>query len=546
LATTQLPQEPRFVPSNGIETVPKWPTNGHVEHVLIGLWRSIRFRADLHKFYSMVKCDTGGQTITEVAMGLSRRQVLTGGSILAASVFAGPNLNVQWASAAGSMAVSTGKANITPSWAGPSYLAGYGVDAPREATGRYMDLWARCTIYWDNGYPNVIVTADVLGFGRATHQAIRNAVTSMGVASTDFVLTATHTHNGPVLTDAINPLSMYNINSTQLSYVQTYTNWLVDQIISLVQTTLNSTPVTCSLDYKVLSANFSTNRESLPYVEQDVPVLVARSPGGNPMAVLFGYGSHPVSGPPGTLFDPDYPGEAVTWIEDLTGAFAQFILGPAGDQNPLGAQGWALRDQLGSDLGHTVINGIGTPGRAVGGPFNSSYQSISLPLDILDTPANMAAVRAIYVARNQAASGVASWEKRHAQQMISQIDAHTYATSVPTPLQVWKLSGGLTFAFSGGELVSGYAVYLRNHHGGSNAIWVTGYANEVTAYIPSDELLYLNHGIYYACGFRADTPGVGGGAASVYGYLAHFKGRPAGTTTNGVEQVWTAAIESML
>jgi hypothetical protein len=63
-------------------------------------------------------------------------------------------------------------------------------------------------------------------------------------------------------------------------------------------------------------------------------VLVARSLAEDPLAVLFGYGCHPVSAGYQTLYDPDYPGEAVSWVEDLTGAFAQFLLGPAGDQDP--------------------------------------------------------------------------------------------------------------------------------------------------------------------------------------------------------------------
>jgi len=55
------------------------------------------------------------------------------------------------------MAVSFGKVDITP--AVGAALAGYAVDKPRLAQGVRSPLWARCLIFWDNGSPNVVVSA---------------------------------------------------------------------------------------------------------------------------------------------------------------------------------------------------------------------------------------------------------------------------------------------------------------------------------------------------------------------------------------------------
>jgi hypothetical protein len=443
------------------------------------------------------------------------------------------------------MAVSVGKEDITP--AAAMLMAGYGVSSPRLATGTYMPLWARCTVLWDNGYPNVIVTVDVLGFGRGVHQAIRAQVEALGVARSDFVLTATHTHNGPVLTGPINPYILYNTNNAQMSQIQTYTDELVADIVTLVATTLASSRTACTLDYRVVDENFSYNREGLPYVERDVPMLVARSLAGTPLAVLFGYGCHPVAAGGQSLFDPDYPGEAVSWIEDLTGCFAQFLLGPAGDQNPTTLGTWAARDALGSDLGHTVINALNVPGRPITGPITTTFRDITLPLDVTDTPSNLAAARINYTTRMNN-TGLTSYIGRHAKTMIDQIDTHSFATTVPLPLQAWKLTGSppLRLVFSGGEIVSGYGVYYRARYGGSNGIWVSGYANETPAYIPSDELLYTHPGIYYACGWSPDYPGMAGGSMTAYGWIGHFRGRPPGTSTAGVEQIMLSQITAML
>jgi neutral ceramidase len=443
------------------------------------------------------------------------------------------------------MAVSFGKIDITPPAGLP--LAGYDGAAPRLATGTHSPLWARCTILWDDGSPNVIVTVDVLAIGRAFNQSVRTQVEALGVAKSDFVLTATHTHNSPVLSDPIDPYILYNVPPAGLPPIQAYTDTLKAAIVTLVTTTLAAPRTDCLLDYKVLQSNFSMNREGLSYVEHDVSLLVARNLTGTPVAVLFGYGCHPVAANAQKEYDPDYPGEAAKKIEDLTGCFAQFLTGAAGDQDPAGTHEWTLRDTLGSNLGQAVVTGMGTVGRPVTGPLLTAYRDVTLPLDITDTPANMAVVRSMFTSR-MTADGLGTYTGRHAQRMIAQIDAHTFATTVPLPLQVWKLGGTptLRMLFSGGELVSGYAVYLRGLYGGTNGIWVSAYANEVPAYIPSDELLFINPGIFYACGWRPDFPGIGCGGQAVYGWLGRFRGRPPGTTTTGVEQLLISNLTSML
>ncbi|OXM59761.1 hypothetical protein [Amycolatopsis vastitatis] len=108
-------------------------------------------------------------------------------------------------------AVATGKVDITPR---PGIvLAGYGLDAPRIAAGTCSPLTVRCTVLWVAGTACVLVTADLLGFPRPLHQRIRAAVVRLGVRSEDFVLTAMHTHNGPVVNADVTAYTLYNITS---------------------------------------------------------------------------------------------------------------------------------------------------------------------------------------------------------------------------------------------------------------------------------------------------------------------------------------------
>jgi hypothetical protein len=445
------------------------------------------------------------------------------------------------------MAVSVGKSEITPPVGTP--LAGYGVDTPRLSAGNNAPLYARCTIFWDSGYPNVIASADLLGFPRSMNQAIRARVTALGVADADFILTGTHTHNGGALLDELSPYISYNIapNSPQMTAVQNYTASVENAIVGLVSSTLAASRTPCTLDYRVANENFAFNREGLSYVEQDVPILTARNAAnGTPLAVLFGYGCHPVAAGGQTLSDPDYPGVACALIESSTSAHAQFLIGPAGDQDPIGDTDWPLSTADGADLGQTVINAIATPGRPLTGPIDTGYQDLTLPLDITDTPANLAVVRADYAARQGNAS-LPGYIRRHAETMIGQIDAHTFATSLELPLQTWSLQGspGLFLALTGGELVSGFGAYFRSRYGGSNGIWIAGYSNELPAYIPSNELLSTGGALHYACGWATDYPGIAGGAMTIYGWLGHFV-RPPNTPKNGVEQLVISGLTSML
>jgi neutral ceramidase len=128
--------------------------------------------------------------------------------------------------------------------------------------------------------------------------------------------------------------------------------------------------------------------------------------------------------------------------------------------------------------------------------------------------------------------------------MLRELQDNSFDMTIPLPIQVWKLQGRpvLQLALTGGELVSGYAVQIRKRYNGSNGIIVGGYANEVPAYIPTNELLpaYRSSGSY-AGGWDTDFPRIAGGSMTVYGWLGHFL---AGS--GGVEDKLMRNLSSML
>ncbi|MEU5906910.1 hypothetical protein ABZ780_21370 [Micromonospora sp. NPDC047467] len=473
---------------------------------------------------------------------VSRRRLLTGGSLVAASLL-GQGLVSSSAPAAAGTELSVGKVDITP--AAGTYLAGYVADAPRRSAGAAAALFARCTIWWYAGEPHVLVSADVLGFARGLHRSIRSQVLGLGLTSENFALTATHTHNGPVLSDKPDPFIAYGMDADQQAQVHAYSDRLAAQIVRLVRDTLRGPRVTCTLDYQVVAQHFSYNREGLSHVESDVPILTARTPGGEPLAVLFGYGCHPVTAGPQTMFDPDYPGYAVSRIEETTGAFAQFLLGPAGDQDPIGARSWDQRSRRGGEIAQAVTDAMTRPGRSVVGPTATHYREVDLPLDVTLTEDNLRQMSVAHTTRLTNA-GLRGNYRRHAQQMMTQAETGTFATSIPLPVQSWRFTGSpdLRVLLAGGEIVSGYAVDFRERYGTSSQLLFAGYANEVPAYVPTDEV--LRKPSTYAGGIDHDLPGIAGGSMTVYGWPGHLRGKPTTESPDGVEQILSAALAAAL
>jgi hypothetical protein len=439
------------------------------------------------------------------------------------------------------LSVSTAKVDITPSSAAPNpYLGGYGTDdGGREASAAtpFAPIYVRAVVLWDGGSPNLLLTADILAFPVALHDAALPRILGLaGWGASDVVLQATHTHNGPVLVETLDPYISYGL--TDLTEVTAYGAWLVDRVVEAAQQALAAPQTPVTLDYQVLAQTFAINRVGLPYNETDVPLLTARGPGGEPVAAIFGYGCHPVAAGLQTLYDGDYPAGACAFVEDSTGAFALFVQGAGGDQNPRGAASWSLRDQWGDSLGSAVVRGLDTPGRTLAGGISTAVQGLTLPLDVDASPGNLAAVRADYTDRLPNPAGFPPWYRRHAETMIARIDQGQIATGVPSAVQRWTIDGEepLKIVWASGELVSGYAVYLRAHFGGSQSVWVCGYAGASVCYIPTAEFFppSMAQGSYEG-GWDTDFPGVAGGSMTVYSCLGHFVAGGAGVESTMID-----------
>src|SRR4029453_11563020 len=97
------------------------------------------------------------------------------------------------------------------------------------------------------------------------------------------------------------------------------------------------------------------------------------------------------------------------------------------------------------------------------------------------------------------------YEKRRARTLIAELDRTGHLSSTyPYPVQMWRFGHGtdsLTWIALGGEVTVGYSNRLKRELVPGHT-WVTGYANDVMAYIPTRRVW--------------DEGGYEGGGAMVY------------------------------
>ncbi|HEX4611025.1 MAG TPA: neutral/alkaline non-lysosomal ceramidase N-terminal domain-containing protein [Urbifossiella sp.] len=377
---------------------------------------------------------------------------------------------------------------ITP--AGPMWMSGYAArTAP--ADGTESDLWAKAAVlHAPDGKRFCLVTLDLVGIDRDTARQVVKAITDKHRLPREAVaLAVSHTHCGPVI--GKNLRSMYFLDDVQAKRVDDYTDALPGRVLKAVDAAVAAAgPVTLSAG--VGSAGFAVNRREnkeadVPALREKgelkgptdhaVPVLAARDAQGKLKGVVFGYACH------ATVLGfqkwcGDYPGFAMSELEKShPGAVAMFWAGCGADQNPLPRRTVELARGYGKQLANAVDAVLAKPMAPVGPAASAAYREIALPLH--EIPSREALLKQ--------AEGKDKYEAARAKLLLKQLETPGgIPADYPYPVQTWEL-GGITWVLLGGEVVVDYSVRLKRELGAG--LWVTGYANNVMAYIPSARVL---------------------------------------------------------
>jgi hypothetical protein len=216
-------------------------------------------------------------------------------------------------------------------------------------------------------------------------------------------------------------------------------------------------------------------------VDHDVPVLRVTTADGKLLAVVCGYACHNT-----TLqyykWCGDYAGFAQLDLEEKhPGALAMFFMGGGADANPLPRSTVELCQKYGKELAvavEDVLQGKMTPLAATGA---ARYAEIELLFDKLPDKAQWTAGS---LSKNYSVRKRAEWYLKMLEEGKPIDDRYRHY-----PVQVWRLGTELYWFALGGEVVVDYSHRLKKDFAALGTIWVTGYANDVMAYIPSERVL---------------------------------------------------------
>jgi hypothetical protein len=379
--------------------------------------------------------------------------------------------------------------DITPTEA--LWMAGYG-NRTKPAEGKLQDLHVKALALEDPASGRLLLlTSDLVGLPRELSDAVAAEITrKTGLPRDRIMLAASHTHCGPVTRGILS--DMYPLTPDQPAKIAAYTDRLQGLMVEAAAVAVaDLKPARLAVGQG--TARFAVNRRKpTPTgfqnaanpdgpVDHDVPVLRVTSPEGQLRAVAFGYACHNT-----TLqfyqWCGDYAGFAQAELEAKhPGAVALFWAGCGADANPLPRSTVELCRKYGGELAEAVEGVLARPMTPVRGSSAVRYATRELPFDTLPTRAKLSADLLI---KNTA-------QQNRATRLLKVLDAGGKIDDrYPAyPLQVWRLGDQVLWVALGGEAVVDYSRRLKRELAGGPLVWVTAYANDVMAYIPSERVL---------------------------------------------------------
>ncbi len=383
-----------------------------------------------------------------------------------------------------------GVVDITPAL--PIWMAGY---AARKGPAKEVAqrLHAKALALEDRGgHRCVIVTTDLLGLPAAVSEPVAESVGRLyGLARDEIVLTSSHTHSGPVIRESL--IMMYPMDAAQAEAVHAYTANLETRIAQAVGAALKDlAPADLSLGRT--EVDFAVNRRQKKDgkfiigvnpegpVDREVTILRVRRPDGRLRAIVFSYACHNTTlTQENYRIHGDYAGVAQEDLEkNLPGTTALFMLGCAGDANPNPRGNIQLAWAHGEWLARAVRYALGGSLRTIHGPLRTSY-------DLVDLPFAAPPTREVLQAKLQSSD---VYVRKHAQILLGELDKKgSLPASHPYPIGIVRFGKSLTLVALSGEVVVDYAIRLKKELGSPGKLWITAYANDVFAYIPSKRVL---------------------------------------------------------
>jgi len=265
------------------------------------------------------------------------------------------------ASASGPLRAGAATEDITPT--GSVFLYGY-PHVPRSSTGVHDPLEC-AALYLESGAGRTLfVAVDLIWVGKAFVETARRRIRERtGLPEEVILISATHTHSGPVTANLVSNAADPVVPPADPGYIAR----CVDQIVVAAERAMKEPQLAEIGRVVAMVEGVGTNRHdpSGP-TDPDVPVLVARAvETREPIGCLLVYGMHPtVMHEDSTLVSGDFPFFTRRFLRDgplPPDCPVLYHLGAAGNQSPrhvTRANTFAEAQRLGELLGRSVATAM--------------------------------------------------------------------------------------------------------------------------------------------------------------------------------------------
>ena len=390
--------------------------------------------------------------------------------------------------------VGAAEIDITPTF--PIRLRGYsGRHYESEGVSHRLSAKALAIGGNENPGPAVLITFENCVVPDALVQDLAQRLEKKrGIRRERLTVAATHTHNGPLLSNMSETLYIHPLPPDQAKRIDHYTRALVDRLEKVATEALDQRrPAT--LSWAVAKASFARNRRTPGGpVDHDLPLLVARGEDEEVLAVFSSYACHCTTLTHNRI-SGDWAGYAMESIQtSIPGSIALIAIGCGGDQNPVRARSSTPEEQEtmarehGHEIGTVVKRLVGNSDEQDNQKLHPLTEPIETQMTWIDLPLTKIPSRMEWQRRAET-SDQAGTPGYHARVQLARLDrGESLATHVRYPIQTWAFGDSLAIVFLGGEVVVDYSLRLKRELD-HQRVWITAYSNDVACYIPSERVL---------------------------------------------------------
>jgi neutral ceramidase len=283
---------------------------------------------------------------------------------------------------AGTLIAGAAAADVTPD--GPQFLFGY-PHVHRYSTGVHDRLLSSALFLCNGATSLLFVANDVIYVSRETARRVRERIERQtGVPAANVMITATHTHSGPLTVDTLSNQRDAAVPRTDPRYVEQLENGIVR---AAVQAFRSARPAEIGFTVADGSCVGTNRHDPTGPSDPEVPVLTVRDRDDRAfVAAMVVCSMHPtVLHEDSTLVSGDFPAMTRQFLQErVLGESCPVVYhsGPCGNQSPrhvTRANTFDEAARLGGMLGQSIADAIGSTEFSADVTLSCAQATVELP-----------------------------------------------------------------------------------------------------------------------------------------------------------------------